>query len=345
MTEHRYDLASDNTAGAVPEALEAWALANEGFAPAYGEDEWSDRARRAVQDFFECECEVFFQSTGTASNALAFAHLVRPFEAVLVHESAHVVTDECGAPEFFAGGAKLATLPGAHGKLDPEAVGAKLVARMDVHAPRIKAVSVTCPTEVGTVYRPQELAALAAVAHAHDAAFHLDGARFSNALVSLGVPPADLSWRAGVDVVSFGATKTGLPFGEALVFFDAARAEGFAARHKQAAQLASKARFLTAPFATFLESEAWDRTARHANARAEQLADGCRALGLEPVHPVEANAVFLELTKEQKDGLLERGWHAYDDVDPGGALRLVCSWRTTPAAVNEFLGSLKEVLG
>ncbi|MEX1024786.1 MAG: beta-eliminating lyase-related protein [Planctomycetota bacterium] len=342
--QHHFELASDNTAGAVPEALEALIEANAGFVPAYATDAATERARRAIASFFEHDCEVFFHLTGTAANALAFAHLARSFEAVLCHAHAHVVTDECNAPEFFSGGAKLVTLEAEHGKLAPDAVAKRLAARSDVHSPRIAAVSVTCPTEVGTVYTLGELAAIAAVTHAAGAALHLDGARFANAVVALDVAPAELSWRAGVDVVSFGATKNGLPFGEALVFFDAERARGFAARHKQAAQLASKSRFLTAPFAAFLESGAWRRAAQHANARAAELAAGARALGLEPAHPVEANAVFLTLGDDAKGALAERGWHAYDDVDPAGALRLVCSWQTSPESVQAFLADLAGVL-
>lgn len=340
----RWDFASDNTAGVVPEVLEAWTEANAGFAAGYSTDEWSERARAAIAKFFETECEVFFLLTGTAANALAFAHYARPFEAILVHASAHAQTDECNAPEFFAGGAKLLLVEGEHNKLNVDSIEARCDARSDVHAARVALVSITSPTEVGTLYQPSEIAAIAKCVHARDAALHMDGARFCNGVVSLGCSPADLTWRAGVDVLSFGATKNGLPFGEALVFFKPEHARGFPARHKQAAQLASKGRFLTAPFARFLETGAWERAALHANARATELADGLLALGLETAHAVEANTVFVHLAPDAQSALLAKGWHAYDDVDPAGALRFACSWQTTSDAVRELLGDLAKVL-
>lgn len=344
MTEHRYDFASDNTAGVVPEALAAWQAANEGFAAGYGEDEWSRRAKQAVVDFFEHECEVFFVLTGTAANALAFSHYAKPFESVLVQRFAHAETDECNAPEFFGGGLKLIGVEGVAGRLDPDRVAERIEARPDVHSPRVALVSITSPTEVGTVYSLEHIEALAQIAHAHDAKLHLDGARFANGVVSLDTTPAEMTWKRGVDAVSFGATKNGLPFGEALVFFEPKDAEGFAYRHKMAAQLASKGRFLTAPFALYLESGAWRRSAENANARARELGDKLRGLGLEPAYDIDANTVFVRVDKAVTERLNARGWHAYDDVDPGGALRFACSWRTNSESIDELIRDLGEVL-
>jgi threonine aldolase len=240
-----WQFASDNTAGICPDAWAALHDANVGYAPSYGVDAWTERACALIRALFDHDAaEVFFVFNGTAANSLSLAALTRSYQAIVCHEAAHVQTDECGAPEFFSNGAKLLPLPGAGAKLSADAVLRLIIQRDDLHFPKPRALSLSQPTEWGTLYRPEEIAALSAVAHAHGVAVHVDGARFANALAAFpGMTAADLSWRAGVDVLSLGGTKNGLNTSEAVVFFDPALAAEFDYRGKQAGQLASKMRF------------------------------------------------------------------------------------------------------
>ncbi|PIV76930.1 MAG: threonine aldolase, partial [Rhodocyclales bacterium CG17_big_fil_post_rev_8_21_14_2_50_68_7] len=280
--------ASDNCAGICPEALQALLAAEAGDAPGYGEDEWTRRVSDRLRELFETDCDVYFVFNGTAANSLALAALCQSYHSVICHELAHVETDECGGPEFFSNGSKLLTARGEGGKLTPEAVREVISRRSDIHFPRPRVVTLTQATEVGTVYRPAEVAAVAELAHAHGLRVHMDGARFCNAVAALGVAPADITWRAGVDVLCFGGTKMGLPVGEAVVFFDRRLSEDFAWRCKQAGQLASKMRFLSAPWLGMLEGGAWLRHAAHANAMAQRLAAGLAGIpGARLLFPVE----------------------------------------------------------
>lgn len=239
--------ASDNNAGICPAALHALLEANSGHAPAYGDDDWTRRASDRMRALFETDCDVYFVFNGTAANSLALAALCQSYHSVICHELAHVETDECGGPEFFSNGSKLLLGRGPQGKLTPEAIEALVTQRRDIHYPKPKVVSITQATEVGTVYSVGELRALSETAKRHELRLHMDGARFANAVAALGVAPADITWRAGIDVLCFGGTKNGLPVGEAVVFFDRKMAEDFAYRCKQAGQLASKMRFIAAP--------------------------------------------------------------------------------------------------
>ena len=266
--------ASDNYAGICPEALQALLDANQGHAPAYGDDEWTLRVSDRLRELFETDCDVYFAFNGTAANSLALASLCQSYHSVICSELAHVDTDECGGPEFFSNGSKLLTAKGEHGKITPETMLEVIQRRSDIHYPKPRVVTLTQATEVGTVYQVSEIAAIADRAHQHGLRVHMDGARFANAVASLNVAPADITWRVGVDVLCFGGTKMGLPIGEAIVFFDRALAEDFAWRCKQAGQLASKMRFLSAPWLGILENDAWLRHAGHANAMARRLADG-----------------------------------------------------------------------
>jgi len=261
--------ASDNYAGVCPEAWTALAAANVGHAPGYGADDWTQAAADAIRAAFEADCEVFFVFNGTAANALALAAICRNTDAIICHALAHVNVDECGAPEFFTGGAKLLTVDLPHAKLTPEAVAALAVTPHDEHSSRPRALALTQATELGTLYTPQELRALCATAHARGMKVQLDGARFANAVAAQECAPADISWRAGVDVLCLGGTKNGLPFGEAIVFFDRPLAEEFARRRKQGGQLASKMRFVAAPWLGALQDGAW---LRHAAAHSGLLA-------------------------------------------------------------------------
>lgn len=335
--------ASDNCAGICPEALQALLAANDGDAPGYGEDDWTRRVSDRLRALFETDCDVYFVFNGTAANSLALASLCQSYHSVICHELAHVETDECGGPEFFSNGSKLLPVRGESGKLTPDAVREVITRRSDIHFPKPRVVTLTQATEVGTVYRPAEVAAIAELAHAHGLRVHMDGARFCNAVAALGAAPAEITWRAGVDVLCFGGTKMGLPVGEAVVFFDRKLSEDFAWRCKQAGQLASKMRFLSAPWLGMLEGGAWLRHAAHANAMAQRLAAGLAAIpGARLLFPVEANGVFVALPDHVQQGLRQRGWRFYTFIAAGGA-RLMCAWDTQPESVDALLADLREL--
>lgn len=335
--------ASDNCAGICPEALQALLAANAGDAPGYGDDEWTRRVSDRLRELFATDCDVYFVFNGTAANSLALASLCQSYHSVICHELAHVETDECGGPEFFSNGSKLLPVRGEGGKLTPAAVHEVITRRSDIHFPKPRVVTLTQATEVGTVYRPAEVAAIAELAHAKGLRVHMDGARFCNAVASLGVAPADITWRAGVDVLCFGGTKMGLPVGEAVVFFDRKLSEDFAWRCKQAGQLASKMRFLSAPWLGMLEGDAWLRHARHANAMAQRLAAGLAGIpGARLLFPVEANGVFVALPDNVQQGLRERGWRFYTFIAAGGA-RFMCAWDTQPESVDALLADLRKL--
>jgi threonine aldolase len=336
--------ASDNWAGACPEAMTALMEANTGHAPAYGDDAWTAEATRLLREIFETPCEVFFVFNGTAANSLAVAAMCAPYESVFCHRWAHLGTDECGAPGFFAHGVTLAPLDGPNGKITPGMIVAAAQRDGGVHRPKPRGLSLTQSTELGTIYTPDEIAALGETARALDLWLHVDGARFANAAAALGAPLRRLTWEAGVDVLSLGGGKNGLPFGEALVFFDRELALDFAFRRKQGGQLASKMRFLAAPWAGVLKDGAWLRHAAHANAMAGALERGLRLLpGVQILFSRDANAVFAALPAPMVEGLRARGWKFYTDVGPEAAARLMASWDTTPEDVAKFLSDASEL--
>lgn len=343
----RAQFASDNWAGLAPEALAALREADAGgHAPAYGDDAWTQRACDAVRQVFDTDCAVFFVFNGTAANALALAALCRPYEAVACTPQAHIAVDECNAVGFFGGGVTVMPVAGDGseaarlGKLTPDAIEAAARRRRDLHAPKLRAVSVTQATELGTVYALDELRELGATASELGLKLHMDGARFANAVAALGCTPAEASWRAGVDVLSFGATKNGAPVGEAVVFFDRTLAEGFEWRAKQAGQLASKMRVLAAPWAGLLEGGAWLVHARHANAMAQRLAAGLAGLpGVRLPHAPQANGVFAYLPESAIEALRGQDWR-FHEMLPGGGCRLMCAWDTRPETVDAFLADL-----
>ena len=337
--------ASDNYSGICPEAWAALAQANSGHAPAYGEDPWTARAADAFRTLFEKDCEVFFAFNGTAANALALASLCQSYQSVVCAASAHVETDECGAPEFFSNGSKLLTAATEDGRLDGAMIRALTVGRRDLHFPKPRVATITQSTETGRVYTPDEISAISATCRELGLRLHMDGARFANACASLhashGASPADVTWRAGVDVLCFGGTKNGMAFGEAVVFFDRKLAEDFDYRCKQAGQLASKMRFLAAPWVGLLESGAWLRNAAHANACARRLAEGLAGTpGLRLAYPVEANAVFLQAPAAVLGAVRAKGWRFYTFI--GGAARFMCGWDADPARVDALAADLRE---
>ena len=310
----------------------------------YGDDIYTARAADLIREVFETNCEVFFAFNGTAANSLALATLCQSYHSILCSEIAHVETDECGAPEFFSNGTKVLLLPGANGKIDPEGIERVVKRRTDIHFPKPRAVSVTQATEVGTVYSVDELKAIGEKCRELDLKMHMDGARFANAVATLGVAPKEITWRAGVDVLCFGGTKNGTHVGDAVVFFNTDLAHEFAYRCKQAGQLASKMRFLAAPYVGMLQNDVWLKYARRANQMAEKLHDSLAALpGVKILFPREANSVFAELPEPAIRGMWDRGWMFYTFIGRGGC-RFMCSWDTTEDDVKAFADDLKSLL-
>lgn len=339
----RYQFESDNTAAICPEAWAALAEANAENAASYGEDKWTRRVSERVREIFETDCEVFLVFNGTAANALALAHLCRSFHSVICHEHSHVETDEGGAPEFFSGGSKLLATPGADGKLDLAQVEATIVRQHGVHSPKPRVISLTQSTELGTVYRPDEIARIAEFARAHSLFVHMDGARFANAVAALECAPKAISWEAGVDVLCFGGTKNGTAAGELVIFFKKELAREFDYRAKQAGQLASKMRFLAAPWAGLLSDNIWLNNARRANQYARLLAEKLTAaLGMRPVFPIEASAVFWRMPEQLVARLHGRGWRFYKFIEPD-VYRLMCSWAVTEQDIDNFIDDVKTV--
>jgi threonine aldolase len=318
------------------------AEANHGHAPAYGDDLWTAKASDAFRALFETDCEVFFAFNGTAANSLALASLCQSYHSVICSDAAHVETDECGAPEFFSNGSKLLVAPSSGGKLTPEAIRAVATARSDIHFPKPRVVTITQPTETGQVYDLDELRAISAVCRELGLSLHMDGSRFANACASLGCRPADLTWRAGIDVLCFGGTKNGMAAGEAILFFNRKLAEDFDYRCKQAGQLASKMRFLAAPWVGMLETGAWLRNAEHGNACARRLREQIAGVpGLEIMFPVQANAVFVRMVDERMAALRERGWQFYTFI--GGGARFMFAWDAEPQRVDRLAADLCEI--
>jgi len=343
------DFTSDNVHGAARQILDALMAANGGSAVAYGDDTLTARLAPRFIEVFERDVAVFPVLTGTAANCLALATVVPPHGAIICHESAHLEEDECGAPEFFTHGAKLARGAGPGGKLTPDTLE-KALARFrtgDVHQVQPAAISITQATEAGTCYRVEEIVALACIAHARGMKVHMDGARFANAAAFLGASPADLTWRAGVDVLSFGATKGGALAAEAVVFFDPRLAGDFVFRRKKAGHLLSKMRFVAAQLQAYLADDLWLRLARRANALASALArDLERVPGARLAHPVEANMVFVWLPNALVARLRAQGVSFYDwsrSQDEQTLIRLVTSFATEEEDIERLVAVARSV--
>jgi len=336
--------ASDNYAGICPEAWQALQEADNGYATSYGNDPWTAKACDALRDFFDTDCEVFFVFNGTAANSLALASLCQSYHSVICHDMAHVETDECGASEFFSNGTKLLTVSGDNGKVDLVEVEHTVKKRIDIHYPKPKVLSLTQSTELGTLYTPEELVAVHGLAKRLELKLHMDGARFANAVAALQIHPKELTWRAGVDVLTFGGTKCGMPMGEAVVFFDRKLANEFDYRCKQAGQLASKMRYLSAPWLGLLKDDTLLRHAGHANTCARKLSESLAEIpGATLVHPTEANAVFVELPERVVATLHNRGWVFYTFIGSGHC-RFMCSWATTDEDISALSNDIREVM-
>lgn len=333
--------ASDNYAGICPQAWDAMQAANQGHATAYGDDQFTARAADAFRALFETNLELFFVFNGTAANSLALASLCQSYHGVICSDSSHVETDECGAPEFFSNGSKLLVAHGVDGKLTPEAIHELATRRADIHFPKPRVVTITQPTELGRVYSVAEIQAISQACRAHGLLLHMDGARFSNACAALDCSPADLSWKSGVDVLCFGGTKNGMSVGEAVLFFSPALAVDFDYRCKQAGQLASKMRFLAAPWIGMLESGAWLANAKHANRCAQYFAERVTQIpNVRIVSPVEANSVFLAASDEILERVRARGWRFYTFI--GGAARFMFSWDSDLARIDQLVAELTD---
>jgi threonine aldolase len=337
------NFASDNTAPVSPEILRAITDANSSHVASYGADPLTAHLKERASEIFETDLAIYPVATGTASNALALATLVKPYNAVICADEAHIDTDECGAPEFFMGGAKLLTLPSADGRITPMQIEAAVARAIDggIHHVQPEAVSITQATEWGRVYDADAVAALGAVCRRRGLALHMDGARFANALVHLGCTPAELTWKAGVDVLSFGATKNGALAAEAVIFFNPALAAGFERRRKRAGHLWSKMRYISAQLGAYLQDGLWLANARAANRAASRLADGLRIPGVRVIQPVQANELFVAMPEEKIEALEAGGAHFYRWIDVAGeplpVIRLVTSFVTTDAEVDDFL--------
>ncbi len=347
--------ASDNVVGASQPVLEAILKANEGAMPSYGADPWSERARAQLREVFEHrDLQVWFVSTGTVANSLALSALVPPWGGVLCHHQGHIAMDESSAPELFTGGARLIPVGAGHGKLSPEVLAP--FAGAGAHPPHNvlpRALSLTQASEIGLVYTPAEVSALGQMARAQGWRLHMDGARFANAVAALGCVPADITWRAGVDVLCLGASKNGALVAEAVIFFDAELARDFEHRVKRAGQMAAKGRFFGAQFAAWLENGHWLELARHANAQAAALASGIASTaGCRLAWPAQANEVFAVLPKAVAERALAAGAQFYDwypqamPADQTLAadetlVRLVCSFKTRPDEVESLIKLLR----
>jgi len=341
--------ASDNTAGMAPEILDALAKANAGYALGYGNDDWTKRVEQRFAEMFEKDVAVFLVPTGTAANALAIAHLSPPWGAVLCHEGSHIATDECGAPEFFGGGLKLIGLRGDGAKISAPTLRAALEGGQwgGPHHVSPSVLSLSQATECGTIYRVGEIKELADIAHEHGAFVHLDGARLGNALARMNVSLAEATWKAGVDVLSFGASKGGTMGAEAIIFFDPKKGAKMPDRRKRGGATASKHRFIAAQMEAYLADDLWLRLAHHANAMADALAAGLTKAGCKPVWPVEANEVFAPITAEMDKRLKAAGAMYYpwpsDSIPKDRILvRLVTSFQTTSEDVEKFLAIVRS---
>ena len=339
----RHEFTSDNTAAICPESWAALQAANSGAAPSYGDDQWTARVCQKVRELFETDCEVHFVFNGTAANALALAQLCHSFHSVICHERSHIHTDECGAPEFFTSGSKLLPIGGLNGKIDLNEARAMIARQGELHSHKPRAISITQSTELGTVYTKAEIEAIAEFARRRKMFLHMDGARFANAIASLGCAPKAITSEIGVDVLCFGGTKNGVAAGELVIFFKKELAHEFEYRVKQAGQLASKMRFLAAPWLGLLNADVWLQNAQRANDAAKRLADKLQSEAkMDVVFPVEASAVFLRTNEKLARELHARGWHFYKFIEPN-IYRVMCSWSVTNEEISRFVADVKTL--
>lgn len=340
----RRQFASDNYSGICPEAWTALENCNDGHSRGYGEDAWTQSVSDKIREIFEIDCEVFFVFNGTAANSLALSSMCHSYHSILCHEYAHLERDECGAPEFFSNGTKVLLLEGDNGKINPSTIESEVLRRSDIHYPKPKAVSVTQATEFGTVYSVEELQLIQEMTRKYGLKLHMDGARFANAISSLGVAPKEVTWKSGVDVLCFGGTKNGIGVGDAVIFFNHELAHEFEYRCKQAGQLASKMRFLSAPWLGLLENDIWLKNASHANDMASHLDSKIREIPeIKVLFPRQANSIFADIPKEIVEKMHHKGWIFYNFIGENGC-RFMCSWDTTEEDVEKLVADFKSCI-
>ena len=335
--------ASDNVTSACPEVMDAVIAANSGIAGSYGDDEWSLALKNKLSEIFETEVEVFLAVTGTASNALALSALAPVFGKIYCHELSHINTDECGAPELFTGGAKLIPMRSSNGRIDASDLSETIRGSGNVHVTQPSVVSVTMSCETGTVYQLDEIKAISKIAHDNKMSMHMDGARFANALVSLDVSPAEMTWKSGVDVLTLGGTKNGCLAAEAVIFFKPEMVGNFPFLHKRSGQLLSKMRFISSQLEAYLTDDVWLRNARHANAMAKILSEGLDSFAnIKLAYPTQSNEVFVHLPRDVIDYLNSAGYDINEEELDGKAVRFVTAWNSEVKDINDLLDTLAQ---
>ena len=335
--------ASDNVTGACPEVMDAVVAANSGIATSYGDDEWSSRLQTKLSEIFETDVEVFLAVSGTASNALALSSLAPVFGKIYCHELSHINTDECGAPEFFTGGAKLIPMRSSNGRIKANELAETIRGSGNVHVTQPSVVSITQSCETGTVYQLDEIKAISKIARKHKMSVHMDGARFANALASLDVSPAEMTWKSGVDVLTLGGTKNGCLAAEAIIFFKPAMVGNFPYLHKRSGQLLSKMRFISSQLEAYVTDDLWIRNAQHANSMAKILSEGLNAFSnIELAYPTQSNEVFVYLPRELIDYLNNAGYDINEEELDGKAVRFVTAWNSELKDVDRLLEVIKQ---
>ena len=335
--------ASDNVTSACPEVMDALIEANLGIANSYGDDEWSSILKTTLSEVFETELEIYLAVTGTASNALALSALAPVYGKIYCHELSHINTDECGAPELFTGGAKLNSMRSSNGRVQAKDLEEIVRGSGNVHVTQPSVVSITQSCETGTVYQLQEIRDIAKIAHEHAMSVHMDGARFANALVSLDVSPAEMTWKSGVDVLTLGGTKNGCLAAEAIIFFKPEMVGDFPFLHKRSGQLLSKMRFISSQMNAYVSDDVWIKNAKHANAMAKILSEGLNHFSnIELAYPTESNEVFVHLPRDVIDYLNSSGYDVNEEELDGKAVRFVTAWDTKVEDVENLLEKLAQ---
>lgn len=334
---------SDNVTGACPEVMDAIVAANEGIVESYGNDKWSTNLQKKLSEIFETDVVVFPVVSGTAANALALSVLSPAFGKIYCNELSHINTDECGAPEFFSGGAKLVTMSSEDGKINAKDLSQNIRGTGIVHLAQPAAVSITQACETGTVYQLEEIKSIAETAHEHGLKVHMDGARFANAIVSLNVSPAEMTWKSGVDVLSFGGTKNGCLTAEAVVFFKPELVGNFPYLHKRSGQLLSKMRFISAQLEAYISNDVWLRNARNANSMAKLLSEGfAKFPDIKLAYTTQSNEVFVHLPSSIIDLLNAKGYNVSEDELDGKSVRFVTAWNTVSDDIDKLISTISN---
>ena len=334
---------SDNVTGACPEVMDAIVAANDGIVESYGNDKWSLNLQKKLSEIFETDVVVFPVVSGTAANALALSVLSPAFGKIFCNELSHINTDECGAPEFFSGGAKLVTMTSDDGKINAKDLSQNIRGTGIVHLSQPAAVSITQACETGTIYQLEEIKSIAATAHEHGLKVHMDGARFANAIVSLDVSPAEMTWKSGIDILSFGGTKNGCLTAEAVVFFKPELVGNFPYLHKRSGQLLSKMRFVSAQLEAYISNDVWLRNARNANNMAKLLSEGLAKFpDIKLAYTTQSNEVFVHLPSSTINLLNAKGYNVSEDELDGKSVRFVTAWNTVSDDIEKLISTISN---